>query len=132
MSTAVHPSIPVSGEPEARALRLAKRVSFIAGLAAILSACLFYPVLGKFSTMLHGMGATPDLVSPVTMALLAKQGLIPTGLLVVAGLVALASSFTPRRRFALAAGLVALLTTALAGTVIPLLLVETMNNFSAI
>lgn len=121
--------MPASGTREARALWLAKRVAFIAGLAAILAACLFYPVLGKFDTMLHALGATPDVVPPLTMGLLAKQGLLPTGLLVLSGVVSIVSSFTRRRRLVLAAGLIALLMTALAGTAIPLLLVETMGKF---
>ena len=113
--------------PETRSERVAKRLAFVAGLAALLAAGLFYPILGKFDQIFgpHGFD-TAEVLSPLARALLAKRGLMPAGLLAVFGIFAIATSFSGRRRLMMASGFLALLMAGAAGVVIPVVLMEAL------
>lgn len=116
-------------DPGTRSARVAKRLAFVAGLAALLAAGLFYPILGKFDLNFRAHGFdTAEILSPLARALLAKHGLMPTGLLVVFGAFAIASSFSGRRKLMMAAGFLALLMAGAAGVVIPVVLMEALNR----
>lgn len=113
----------------ARTMRVAKRLSFVAGVAAILAAAFFNPILGKFARIFRDHGFdTSDVLSPFAMALLANHGILPTGILGVAGVAAVAASFSGRRNLMLAAGFTALVMVAAAGTAIPIVLAEAQGN----
>lgn len=112
-----------------RAKRLAKRLAFVSGLAALLAAGLFYPILGKFDQNFRAHGFdTAEILSPFARALLARHGLMPTGLLAVIGVFAVASSFSGRPKLMIAAGFLALLMAGASGVVIPVVLMEALNR----
>lgn len=116
-------------DPETRSERVAKRLAFVAGFAALLAAGLFYPILGRFDQTFRALGFdTAEVLSPFARALLAKHGLMPTGLLAVFGIFAIAASFSGRRRLMMAAGFLALLMAAGAGVVIPVVLMEALDR----
>ncbi|QJE95128.1 hypothetical protein [Luteolibacter luteus] len=116
-------------EPGERADRVAKRLAFVAGLAALLAACLFYPILGRFDQNFRAHGFdTAEVLSPFARALLAKHGLIPTGLLAIFGIFSVASSFSGRRKLTIAAGFLSLLMAGASGVVIPVVLMEALSR----
>lgn len=116
-------------DPDTRAERVAKRLAFVAGLAALLAAGLFYPILGKFDQTFRALDAgNAEVLSPFARALLAKHGLMPAGLLAIFGFFSLASCLSGRRKLMMAAGFLALLMAGASGVVIPVVLMDALSH----
>ncbi len=124
--TPVPPLAPASPR-EGSSPRLAKRLAFVAGLAAILTAGFAWPVLGKFGSMFRELGDPADL-SPAASFILAHGGVWPAGLLGITGALSLLASFSRRGGCMLAAGFASLGLTATAGAVIPVVLMNAIGG----